>query len=56
VTVIFTEIGTPAAVVEAIGRETGAAVVELPSHTLPANGSYATFIGQIATAIATALR
>jgi len=56
VTVIFTEIGTPAAVVEAIGRETGAAVVELPSHTLPANGSYAAFIGQIATAIATALR
>lgn len=56
VTVIFTEIGTPAAVVEAIGRETGAAVVALPSHTLPADGSYATFIGQIATAIATALR
>ncbi|MFH1475647.1 MAG: metal ABC transporter substrate-binding protein [Chloroflexota bacterium] len=56
VTVIFTEIGTPSAVVEAIGRETGAAVVELPSHTLPADGSYATFIGQIATAIATALR
>jgi len=56
VTVIFAEIGTPAAVVEAIGRETGAAVVELPSHTLPADGTYATFIGQIATAIATALR
>jgi zinc/manganese transport system substrate-binding protein len=56
VAVIFTEIGTPAAVVEAIGRETGAAVVELPSHTLPADGSYTTFIGQIATAIATALR
>jgi len=56
VTVIFTEIGTPSAVVEAIGRETGAAVVELPSHTLPADGSYFTFIGQIATAIASALR
>jgi zinc/manganese transport system substrate-binding protein len=56
VAVIFTEIGTPAAVVEAIGRETGTAVVELPRHTLPADGSYATFIGQIATAIATALR
>lgn len=56
VTVIFTEIGTPAAVVQAIGRETGAAVVALPSHTLPADGSYATFIGQIAIAIATALR
>jgi zinc/manganese transport system substrate-binding protein len=56
VTVIFTEIGTPSAVVEAIGRETGAAVVQLPSHTLPADGTYASFIGQIATAIATALR
>jgi len=56
VTAIFTEIGTPSAVVEAIGRETGAVVVELPSHTLPADGSYATFIGQIAAAIATALR
>jgi zinc/manganese transport system substrate-binding protein len=56
VTVIFTEIGTPSSVVEAIGRETGAAVVLLPSHTLPADGTYASFIGQIATAIATALR
>jgi zinc/manganese transport system substrate-binding protein len=56
VSAIFTEIGTPRAVVEAIGRETGVAVVELPSHTLPTDGSYFTFIGQIATAIATALR
>jgi zinc/manganese transport system substrate-binding protein len=56
VTVIFTEIGTPSSVVEAIGKETGASVVQLPSHTLPADGSYASFIGQIATAIATALR
>jgi zinc/manganese transport system substrate-binding protein len=56
VTVIFAEIGTPSAVVEAIGRETGAAVVTLPSHTLPADGSYATFIGQIAAAVAAALR
>ncbi len=56
VAAIFTEIGTPRAVVEAIGRETGVTVVELPSHTLPADGSYFSFIGQIATAIATALR
>jgi zinc/manganese transport system substrate-binding protein len=56
VTVIFAEIGTPTAVVEAIGRETGAAVVTLPSHTLPADGSYVTFIGQIAAAVAAALR
>lgn len=52
---IFTEIGTPAAVAEAIGRETGARVVPLPSHTLPEDGSYATFIRRIAMAIADAL-
>ncbi len=53
---IFTEIGTPAAVVEAIARETGVQVVALPSHTLPDDGSYFTFIRQIATDVAGALR
>ncbi|CAN5519683.1 zinc ABC transporter substrate-binding protein AztC [soil metagenome] len=52
---IFTEIGTPSAVVESIGRETGVRVVELPSHNLPADGSYLTFIREIAGAIASAL-
>jgi ABC-type Zn uptake system ZnuABC Zn-binding protein ZnuA len=52
---IFTEIGTPAAVVDAIAGETGVQVVQLPSHALPADGSYFTFIRDIATAIATAL-
>jgi zinc/manganese transport system substrate-binding protein len=52
---IFAEIGTPAAVVEAIGREAGVAVVQLPSHTLPEDGSYLTFIRDIATTIADAL-
>jgi zinc/manganese transport system substrate-binding protein len=56
VSAIFTEIGTPAAVVEAIGRETGAEVVELPSHNLPDDGSYFTFIRGIASAVADALR
>jgi zinc/manganese transport system substrate-binding protein len=53
---IFTEIGTPTAVVEAIGQETGVEVVELPSHTLPDDGSYFSFIRQIGTAVADALR
>ena len=53
---IFTEIGTPRAVVDAIGKETGVEVVELPSHTLPADGSYFTFIRGIATTVADALR
>lgn len=53
---IFSEIGTPTAVVEAISRDTGARVVELPSHTLPDDGSYFTFIREIATAVADGLR
>jgi zinc/manganese transport system substrate-binding protein len=53
---IFVEIGTPTAVAEAIGQETGVAVVELPSHTVPADGSYFTFIREIAAAVAGALR
>jgi zinc/manganese transport system substrate-binding protein len=53
---IFTEIGTPAAVVEAIGRDTGVEVVELPSHTLPADGSYFTFMRDLVTPIADALQ
>ena len=47
---IFTEVGTPQAVVDAIAGETGVRVVPLPSHTLPADGSYLTFIRDIATA------
>jgi hypothetical protein len=42
--------------VEAVGRETGVEVVELPSHTLPDDGSYFTFIRQIASDVAGALR
>lgn len=53
---IFTEIGTPAAVVEAIGRDTGVEVVELPSHTLPADGSYFTFMRDLTAPIADALK
>jgi zinc/manganese transport system substrate-binding protein len=55
VSVIFTEIGTPQSVADAIASETGVRVVELPSHTLPTDGSYETFIREIATAIAGAL-
>jgi zinc/manganese transport system substrate-binding protein len=52
---VFSEVGTPRSVVDAIAAETGVRVVELPSHTLPADGSYFTFIRAIATAIAGAL-
>ena len=49
---IFTELGTPAATVEALGADTGVKVVELSTHTLPEDGSYATFMTDIANTIA----
>lgn len=53
---IFTELGTPKATVEAIGEDSGAKVVELSTHNLPADGSYRTFLLDIANTIAGALR
>ncbi len=53
---IFTELGTPPQVAEAIGEETGAKVVELNTHALPADGSYGSFVKEIATLIADGLR
>jgi zinc/manganese transport system substrate-binding protein len=52
---IFTEIGTPAAVAQAIGTETGVRVVEIATHNLPLDGSYFTFINNAAKTIADAL-
>jgi zinc/manganese transport system substrate-binding protein len=52
---IFTELGTPAAVAEAVAAETGAEVVELPTEQLPPDGSYQTFIRAIAMRVAGAL-
>jgi zinc/manganese transport system substrate-binding protein len=37
---VFTELGTPPAVAEAIGKETGVKVIQISTHTLPADGSY----------------
>ena len=53
---VFTELGTPAATVQAIANDTGTLVVVLATHLLPADGSYRKFIIDIATAIAVALR
>ncbi len=52
---IFTEMGTPTQVAEAIGDEAGVKVVDLASHNLPADGTYATFLLQNATKVAAAL-
>jgi len=52
---IFAEIGTPSSTVEAIASDTGTKVVELSTHNLPADGTYRSFILNIATTIADAL-
>lgn len=56
VSAIFTELGTSPAIARAIGQETGAKVVELDTHTLPADGSYFTFMRNIAITITEALK
>ena len=49
---IFTELGTPADVVDQIAKEVGVDVVELSTHVLPENGGYDDMMTQLATAIA----
>jgi zinc/manganese transport system substrate-binding protein len=53
---IFAEIGTPAATVQAVAKDSGAKVVELSTHNLPADGTYRTFILDLATTITGALK
>ncbi len=53
---IFTELGTSSAVAKAIGDETGVKVVELTTHALPGDGSYSTFLRNIASVITNALK
>ncbi len=55
VPVIFNEIGTPPALSEAIASETGVEVIELATHNLPDDGSYLTFIDDIAQGVAQGL-
>lgn len=52
---VFTEIGTPPDVARAVAEETGAELVELPTHTLPADGSYRSFMIEVARAVALGL-
>ena len=52
---IFAEIGTPAATVAAIAGDSGAKLVELSTHNLPADGTYRSFMLNIATTVAGAL-
>ncbi len=53
---IFTELGTSPVVAKAIGDETGMKVVELTTHTLPSDGSYFTFMRNLAGVITNSLK
>ena len=51
VPVIFNEVGTPDGLADAIADETGAQVVEIATHNVPDDGSYLTFMRDMARAI-----
>lgn len=53
---IFSEIGTPTSITDAIGAETGVKVVDLATHLLPSDGSYYTFMHDLAQTIVNNLR
>jgi len=56
VSVIFTEMGTSPDVVEALADEAEVSVVEISTHFLPEDGTYKTFILQLASMISIALQ
>jgi zinc/manganese transport system substrate-binding protein len=53
--VIFTELGTPPKVAQALGKELGLKVVEITTHTLPPGGTYFTFLTDLTNTIVGAL-
>lgn len=55
VRVVFTETGLPNAVADAIVGQTGATLVELGTEAVPADGTYATYIQELARRISSAL-
>ncbi len=56
VRVIFTEVGTPPRVAEALARDAGVRCVPLTVHAVPADGSYFSFVRTLAGTIAGSLR
>ena len=56
VKVVFTELGTPAAVAAAVSRETDAWLVEINTHLVPEDGSYFTLMLNLAETIVEALK
>ncbi len=55
VRVVFTEVGTPARVSQAVANDTGAAVVELNTAAVGADGSYESFIRELGRRVSSAL-
>jgi zinc/manganese transport system substrate-binding protein len=53
---IFTELGTPQAVSEAIAQETGVKVEVLTTHSLPPDGSYFTFLRDLTDTLVSNLK
>jgi zinc/manganese transport system substrate-binding protein len=53
---IFTELGTSPVVAKAIGDETGVKVIELTTHQIPGDGSYFTFLTDMADTIIDGLK
>ena len=56
VKVIFTELGTDRDVIDALALDAGVTVVELSTHLLPADGSYRSFLIDLASTIVNALK
>ena len=54
-TAVFSDVGTPQAVAEAVADETGARIVELEVAQLPEGGSYRDLMRDLATTVADAL-
>jgi zinc/manganese transport system substrate-binding protein len=52
---IFNEAGTPPGVAKAIADQTGVPVIEIATHTLPDDGSYFTFMRDMADAVSRGL-
>jgi zinc/manganese transport system substrate-binding protein len=53
---IFVELGTPAAVTEALAREAKVKAVPITTHSMPADGSYFTFMRNLARTVVESLR
>ncbi len=55
VSVVFTELGTSPEVAAALASDAGVELVELSTHFLPEDGSYSTFVRELASTISQAL-